>query len=214
MMESNSLNRKKLGACLTVAVVVVGAVLALGTFNNQASSPAVSQEKNSGSSSRYEIPPSQWHSPPNVNIGQGFGVQSADYIIFKGNEGNIYAKSGESGKIAFESSDFKDVFQSAESEIPSGGLIALAENTYKTSSVEEVNVNEGVSVAGHGSRLVGYRLDLENNTSIKNLTIDDEGYSTASVDIKGGSGERLSQKYESGGVWTRLHTLRCWFNWL
>jgi len=107
------LNRKKLGACLTVAVVALGTILAFGVFNNQAPSQVTSQKRNSNSSSRYETPPSEWHSPPKVSIGQGFGVGKADYIVFKGSEGNIYAKSGDNGQIMFESDNAAKVIQSA-----------------------------------------------------------------------------------------------------
>jgi len=105
MIRGDNLNHRKFGVCLTVAVVAVGAVLALGIFSQ---TPNRTPQKNSNSL-RYETPPSEWHSPPNVSIGQGFGVGEADYIVFKGSEGNVYAKSGENGQIMYESSEADDI---------------------------------------------------------------------------------------------------------
>jgi len=131
-----------------VAVVAVGVVLTSGVFSNQLSNQVASQKKNSSSSSRYETPPSEWHSPPKVNIGQGFGVGSADYVIFKGDQGNVYAKSGDNGGIALASDNAAYVIQEAIDRLgnENGGKIFIRDGTYHLDST--ITMENGVTIKG------------------------------------------------------------------
>jgi len=187
MIRGDNLNHRKFGVCLAVAIVVVGAILALGVFSYQASTRATSQRKNSGSSSRYETPPSEWHSPPNVSIGQGFGVESADYIVFKGSAGNIYAKSGENGQIVSESSSFEPVIESVDGN----AKIYITTGVYDLS--DTWNVDDGTTVETAGSNNVKLNWTGDNTStmvsvknangvSLKGMELDMNMYGSGSHD--------------------------------
>jgi len=104
--------------------------------------------------SRYEHNPKNWHSPPSVSIGQGFGVEHPDYIIFKGSEDNIYAKSGDNGQIMYEDSDFQTVLQSAIDDLDAntqpgfGGTIFITEGQYTVTS--HIELKHRVKLVGDG----------------------------------------------------------------
>jgi len=69
---------------------------------------------------RYEHNPNSWHSPPNVSIGQGFGVGPYDYVVFQGSTDNYYARSGDNGHIMYEGSNASTVVQNAVDSLDKG----------------------------------------------------------------------------------------------
>jgi len=116
---------------LVFAVLVTGAIGGLVLVAPPTMSNATANTAPESNTSRYETPPSQWHSPPKTVIEQGSGVESADYIIFKDDQGNVYAKSGDSGKIAYSSTNASEVIQWAENNLGSfGGKIFIREGEY------------------------------------------------------------------------------------
>ena len=60
------------------------------------------------------------HSPPPVVIEPGSGVETASYIIFKDDEGFVYAKSGDTGEIEFSGTDAAIVINNALNALTSG----------------------------------------------------------------------------------------------
>jgi len=157
------LNRKKLGACLTVAVVAVGAVLALGIFNQTIN--RATPQRNNSNSSRYETPPSEWHSPPKTVIGEGSGVESASYVVFgRDTDGDnvaeeIYTKSGDTGKIMFSGADAATVMEKTIENIPHGrsGSIFVKAGTYpfQDNLVIDGENHPGLSIVGVSGPLRG-----------------------------------------------------------
>jgi len=165
------LDHKKLGACLTVAVVAVGTVLALSVFN-QNSNQVAFQKRNSSNSSRYETPPNEWHSPPKVSIGQGFGVKPYDYVIFQGSEGDYYAMSGDNGRIMYEGSNASTVIQNAVDSLSRGTVYLKGfdrpsgvTTTENVSIFSQSNGNISYTNSKIGGAKIGLISDLHWNTT-------------------------------------------------
>jgi len=75
------------------------------------------------------------HSPPSVVIEPGSGVETASYIIFKDDEGFVYAKNGDSGEIEFSGTDAGEVINWALGKLSSvipynRGTIFLKQGNY------------------------------------------------------------------------------------
>jgi len=62
-------------------------------------------------------PIQEHHSPPSVVIEPGSAVETASYIIFHDDEGFIYAKNGDTGKIEFSGTDAATVINWALSSL-------------------------------------------------------------------------------------------------
>jgi len=168
MIRGDNLNRRKLGVCLTATAVAVGAVLALGIFNQ---TPNRTTPQKNSNSLRYETPPSEWHSPPKVSIGQGFGVKAHDYIIYQGSEGDYYAMSGENGEIMFQASDASTVVQNAVDSLERGSVYLKG-----FSKPSGVTIPENVSiVAGKNGRMIFHGAG-------RNVRISGADYVVASFD--------------------------------
>lgn len=172
---------------LVFAVLVTGAIGGLVLVAPPATSNTAANTAPKSNTSRYETPPDQWHSPPKTVIEQGSGIESADYIIFKGDEGNIYAKSGDSGQIMYESSDFRTVFNDVTSAIGEGGVVYLKPGTY----VAENQIHmENASVLGAGSDVTVIKAKEDflstqslatsygSNKAIKGMTLDANNQTT------------------------------------
>jgi len=65
------------------------------------------------------------NSPPSVVIEPGSGVETASYIIFKDDEGFVYAKNGNTGEIEFQDTNAATVINQAVGNLPDevGGVI-------------------------------------------------------------------------------------------
>jgi parallel beta-helix repeat protein len=88
------------------------------------------------------------HSPPTAVIEQGSGVEPASYIIFKDDEGIVYAKNGSTGAIDFKSTNASYVIQSAIDALTNGGKIFIKAGTYTLNS--QITVNANIAIIGEG----------------------------------------------------------------
>ena len=115
--------------------------------------------------SRHEIPPWEWHSPPPAIIGRGSGVESADYIIFKDDEGNVYAKSGDNGEIRFSGMDAATVIQDAINALAERGVLFIRKGNYDMTSTLSVPSDAAISIVGEGKQATSLEFDLPSEGS-------------------------------------------------
>jgi len=89
------------------------------------------------------------HSPPSVVIEPGSAVETASYIIFKDDEGWIYAKNGDTGEIEFKDTDASCVINTAISQLKNGGKIFIKAGTYTISNSIDFGV-KSIILEGEG----------------------------------------------------------------
>ena len=151
--------------------------------------------------SQHEVPPWEWHSPPNMVVQQGSGVESVDYIIFGvDTDGDkiadeIYAKNGYTGEIEFSGTDAATVIQNAIDALPTysypygGGTIVIrgTSNCFVYEITKKIVVDKPL-------RLVG-----------------DNRYGIVELRAASGLNDRLLEVYKEGEkIWAEIS--RLWFN--
>ncbi|RJX16582.1 right-handed parallel beta-helix repeat-containing protein [Candidatus Bathyarchaeota archaeon] len=147
----------------------------------------------------HETPPWMWHSPPNMVVQQGSGVESVDYIIFGvDTDGDkiadeIYAKNGLTGEIEFSGTDAATVIQNTIDALPTysypygGGTIAIkgTSNCFIYEITKKIVVDKPL-------RLVG-----------------DNRYGIVELRAAPGLNDRLLEVYKAGeDFWTEISRLK------
>jgi len=169
---------------LVFAVLVTGAIGGLVLVAPPTTSNATANTAPESNTSRYETPPSEWHSPPKTVIEQGSGVETAEFIVFEGDEGNFYVKSGDNGEIVAERPDIglavTEACQIAPSDekvdvfIPGGG--------YFQNNAIVVENCDGIDLFGPGD--VSTTLHPTDNLAGENFLLVKEGSAFYMHDIK------------------------------
>ena len=99
-------------------------------------------------------------------IEPGSLVTDADYYIYL-DEGNCYAKNGQTGETEYSGADHSEVIQDALSALPSsGGRVVICEGTYVLPETVYIHTNN-TEVTGVGMRTVLYLDDNVNSPAIQ-----------------------------------------------
>jgi len=200
---------------LVFAVLVTGAIGGLVLVAPPATNNTAANTAPESDASRYETSSSQWHSPPKTVIEQGSGVGFADYIIFKGDEGSIYAKSGDSGGIALASDNAAYVIQEVVNRLAdNGGKIFVRHGNFTLDST--IAMENGITIMGEGPGLAsppptqltfdnvpGFLIENLKDISIQDLkiyaTVDNQGYG---VKVTGNTNSVMLNRLKISGGFT------------
>jgi parallel beta-helix repeat protein len=142
------------------------------------------------------------HSPPSVVVEPGSAVETASYIIFKDEEGIVYAKNGLTGEIDFSRTDASTVIQAAINALTNGGKIFVKAGTYECGS--PIILKSNIAIVGEGMDVTTLKLgngvnypfvynenaagatgSWDTNITMEDLTLDGNGENQQTTTVWG-----------------------------
>lgn len=126
-------------------------------------------------------------------------VTEANYVIFVGDKGRVYAKNGFSGKIDYNNTSASRVINRAiEALPPTGGYIFIKQGTYAINETIKVPSNVALVGAGFSSKLVLAIVSLPFACIIENSARGNKNILIASLHLDGNKAEILRAR---GGIY-------------